>query len=236
MTLTHLILLWRTTMNSTTGFLLKGLTEQHKQFLSQYAQEKLGSTSRTKAILALIEQQMTIENSKQEKNKKEAKMNELQKQAIEERKTYIEHHQQLIKQRHKDIQKAIHEQNHEQAKKLSQSRIAVEKKRIQFSLPIYDYQYLEKLATIHNSSIQYYITALIYTMIYSERKLLGSEIEALKISNYELYKIGVNINQIAKANNTGQQIELPINQLRHFIQNHVKIVQDILLKNTSIYS
>lgn len=73
-------------------------------------------------------------------------------------------------------------------------------------------------------------------MIYSERKLLGSEIEALKISNYELYKIGVNINQIAKANNTGQQIELPINQLRHFIQNHVKIVQDILLKNTSIYS
>lgn len=74
---------------------------------------------------------MTIENSKQEKNKKEAKMNELQKQAIEERKTYIEHHQQLIKQRHKDIQKAIHEQNHEQAKKLSQSRIAVEKKRIQ---------------------------------------------------------------------------------------------------------
>lgn len=236
MTLTHLILLWRTTMSSTTGFLLKGLTEQHKQFLSQYAQEKLGSTSRTKAILALIEQQMTIENSKQEKNKKEAKMNELQKQAIEERKTYIEHHQQLIKQRHKDIQKAIHEQNHEQAKKLSQSRIAVEKKRIQFSLPIYDYQYLEKLATIHNSSIQYYITALIYTMIYSERKLLGSEIEALKISNYELYKIGVNINQIAKANNTGQQIELPINQLRHFIQNHVKIVQDILLKNTSIYS
>lgn len=236
MTLTHLILLWRTTMSSTTGFLLKGLTEQHKQFLSQYAQEKLGSTSRTKAILALIEQQMTIENSKQEKNKKEAKMNELQKQAIEERKTYIEHHQQLIKQRHKDIQKAIHEQNHEQAKKLSQSRIAVEKKRIQFSLPIYDYQYLEKLATIHNSSIQYYITALIYTMIYSERKLLGSEIEALKKSNYELYKIGVNINQIAKANNTGQQIELPINQLRHFIQNHVKIVQDILLKNTSIYS
>lgn len=67
-------------------------------------------------------------------------MNELQKQAIEERKTYIEHHQQLIKQWHKDIQKAIHEQNHEQAKKLSQSRIAVEKKRIQFSLPIYDYQ------------------------------------------------------------------------------------------------
>lgn len=236
MTLTHLILLWRTTMSSTTGFLLKGLTEQHKQFLSQYAQEKLGSTSRTKAILALIEQQMTIENSKQEKNKKEAKMNELQKQAIEERKTYIEHHQQLIKQRHKDIQKAIHEQNHEQAKKLSQSRIAVEKKRIQFSLPIYDYQYLEKLATIHNSSIQYYITALIYTMIYSERKLLGSEIEALKKSNYELYKIGVNINQIAKANNTGQPIELPINQLSHFIQNHVKIVQDILLKNTSIYS
>lgn len=52
-------------MSSTTDFLLKGLTEQHKQFLSQYAQEKLGSTSRTKAILALIEQQMTIENSKQ---------------------------------------------------------------------------------------------------------------------------------------------------------------------------
>lgn len=65
--------------------------------------------------------------------------------------------------------------------------------------------------------------------------MLGDEIEVLKKSNYELYKIGVNVNQIAKANNAGDMIELPINQLYNQIQKHIKVVQDLLKSSTSIY-
>lgn len=71
--------------------------------------------------------------------------------------------------------------------------------------------------------------------MYSQKRLLGSEIEVLKKSNYELYKIGVNINQIAKANNAGDMVELPINQLYNQIQNHIKVVQDLLKYSTDIY-
>ena len=71
--------------------------------------------------------------------------------------------------------------------------------------------------------------------MYSQKRLLGSEIEVLKKSNYELYKIGVNINQIAKANNAGDMVELPINQLYNQIQKHIKVVQDLLKSSTDIY-
>lgn len=212
-----------------TPFKLLGLTQQHKDFLQRYAQDKLGTTSRTKAIIDLIEQQMLLE---EENNQS---LNEMQKVAIEEKKKYIEHHQNLIKQRQKDIQKATEEQNYDLVKKLSQSRIAVEKKRIQFSLPVYDYNFLEKLAIQSNSSIQYYIIAVLHSHLYAEKRLLGNEIEALKKSNYELFKLGVNVNQIAKANNAGDMIELPINQLYNQIQKHIKVVQDLLKSSTGIY-
>lgn len=212
--------------------LIHGLSDKHKDFLLRYAQEKLGSASRTKAIIDLIEKEMSVdEQGMQELSPN----NELQKQAIEDRKKYIEYHQKLIKQRQKDIQKATEEQNYDLIKKLSQSRISVEKKRIQFSLPIYDYNFLEQLATQSKSSIQYYIIAVLRSHLYSEKRLLGNEIEVLKKSNYELYKIGVNVNQIAKANNAGDMVELPINKLYDFIKNHIKLVENILKENVGVY-
>lgn len=111
----------------------------------------------------------------------------------------------------------------------------VKKQRLQISLPIYDYEYLEKLANNSNSSIQYYTIALILEHLYNQKRLLGGEIEVLKKSNYELFKIGVNVNQIAKANNAGDKMELPINQLYNKIQNHIKVVQDLLKSSTDIY-
>lgn len=211
------------------ALLVKGLSDKHKDFLHRYAQDKLGTTSRTKAIIDLIEQQMMLE----EENK--SSLSEMQKVAVEEKKKYIEHHQNLIKQRQKDVQKATQEQNYDLLKKLSQSRISVEKKRIQFSLPIYDYQFLERLAIQSQSSIQYYIIAVLRSHLYGEKRLLGNEIEVLKKSNYELFKLGVNVNQIAKANNTGNMVELPIQQLYDFIQNHIKLVENILKDSIGIY-
>nr|WP_176451265.1 hypothetical protein [Moraxella bovis] len=140
-----------------------------------------------------------------------------------------------IQNHNKAIQEAKSQNNHDLAKKISRKKLGIKKQRLQLSIPIYDYEYLEQLAQNSHSSIQYYTKVIILDYLYSKKRLLGSEIEVLKKSNYELYKIGVNVNQIAKANNAGDMIELPINQLYNQIQKHIKVVQDLLKSSTDIY-
>lgn len=223
-------------MSSSYSFLLNGLTQDHKDFLYRYAQNELGSSSRTKAILALIDKAMCAEATQNQNDFSDKNsQNELRVQAIKNKKIYIEKNQQKIQNRNQQIQEAKLQKDHQLAQTLSRKKISVDKKRLQISLPIYDYEYLEKLANNSNSSIQYYTISLILEYLYNQKRLLGDEIEVLKKSNYELYKIGVNVNQIAKANNAGDMIELPINQLYNQIQKHIKVVQDLLKSSTSIY-
>ena len=217
---------------SKSPFKLLGLTQEHKDFLYRYAQSELGSSSRTKAILALIDNAILDEKSN---NHDDILKDNLKNEAIKNKQKYIQQHQQKIQNRNQQIQEAKLQKDHQLAQTLSRKRISVDKKRLQISLLIYDYEYLEKLANNSNSSIQYYTIALILEHLYSQKRLLGSEIEVLKKSNYELYKIGVNINQIAKANNAGDKMELPINQLYNQIQKHIKVVQDLLKSSTAIY-
>lgn len=219
-----------------TPFKLLGLTQDHKDFLYRYAQSELGTSSRTKAILALIDKAMRAEQAgKESKLDIQKPKDELRTQAIANKEAYISNHQEQISKHNQQINQAKRQNNHELVKFLSRKKLAVKKKRVQLSIPIYDYDYLEKLAKNSNSSIQYYIKVLILEHLYYQKRLLGNEIELLKKSNYELYKIGVNINQIAKANNIGNMIELPINILYNKIQNHIKIVKDVLKLSTDIY-
>lgn len=213
----------------TSSFLLKGLTQEHRDFLREYAQKNLGSSSRTKAIIAIINDLMQQENPCCEMN------DELKNKAIENKNNYIENHQQMIEKHNHDILKAKAESNYDEIKNLSRKNLRVQKKRVQLSIPIYDFEYLQTLANNSKSSIQYYIIYILYNHLYNERKLLGNEIEVLKKSNYELYKIGVNVNQIAKANNAGDKMELPINMLSNKIDSHVNLVMGILKSNSSIY-
>lgn len=213
----------------TSSFLLKGLTQEHRDFLREYAQKNLGSSSRTKAIIAIINDLMQQENPCCEIN------DELKDKAIENKNNYIENHQKMIEKHNHDIIKAKAESNYDEIKNLSRKNLRVQKKRVQLSIPIYDFEYLHTLANNSKSSIQYYIIYVLYNHLYNERKLLGNEIEVLKKSNYELYKIGVNVNQIAKANNAGDKMELPINMLSNKIDSHVNLVMDILKSNSSIY-
>lgn len=213
----------------TSSFLLKGLTQEHRDFLREYAQKNLGSSSRTKAIIAIINDLMQQENPCCEMN------DELKNKAIENKNNYIENHQQMIEKHNHDILKAKAESNYDEIKNLSRKNLRVQKKRVQLSIPVYDFEYLQTLANNSKSSIQYYIIYVLYNHLYNERKLLGNEIEVLKKSNYELYKIGVNVNQIAKANNAGDKMELPINMLSNKIDSHVNLVMGILKSNSSIY-
>lgn len=221
---------------SKTPFKLLGLTQDHKDFLHRYAQKNLGSSSRTKAILALIDRAMRAEKiQNQDDFDNQNLQDELKNQAIKNKENYIEQHQQKIANHTKKINQAKSQNNHELAKKLSRKKLGIKKQRLQLSIPIYDYEYLEKMAKNSHSSIQYYTTVIILEHLYSQKRLLGSEIEVLKKSNYELYKIGVNVNQIAKANNAGDMIELPINQLYNQIQKHIQVVQNLLKSSTDIY-
>lgn len=217
---------------SNSSFLLKGLTQKHKDFLKTYAQKNLGSYSRTKAIIAIIDKIMEDELESQKKN---LDYSGIQKKAIQNKNLYISQHEEMIKENNQAIYEAKKQKNHELAAELSRKKFPVKKQRIQFSLPVYDYDFLHELANLNQSSLQHYISTVIYNHLYGDRKLFGVEIEQLKKSNYELHRIGVNINQIAKANNAGDMKELPINQLYEFIRNHTKNIQKILKNSVGIY-
>lgn len=109
------------------------------------------------------------------------------------------------------------------------------KKRVQFSLIKTDYEAIEKIAKQTDSSIQHYIICLIRNHLYNKHELLGNEIEQLRKSNYELHRIGVNINQIAKAINAGQNINFDINMLDKHIKKHTEKVEQILKENLNRY-
>lgn len=217
---------------TTASFLVKGLSQNQKDFLKMYAQKNLGSNSRTKAILHIINQRMENELKNQKKNNE---VSDIQKKAIKQRNLYISEHEKMIQENNRAIALARKQKNHEAAASLSKQKFKVQKKRVQLSLPVYDYDFLLELADTSQSSIQHYISTVLYNHLYNDKKLFGIEIEQLKKSNYELHKIGVNINQIAKANNAGDMRELPINKLHEFIENHVKNVQKILKNSVGIY-
>lgn len=176
-----------------TTFLLKGLTQEHRDFLRNFAQNVLGSKSRTKAILHLIDEKMNgitaINSIKQEKL----------------------------------------------GEPPSSSK---DTKRIQFSVLQADYDNLAKIAKSTDSSIQHYLRCLVRSNLYGKYELLGFEMENLRRSNYELYRLGVNINQIAKALNTGHNIEVKrqmLDDMHKQIAEHTSRVEKILKDNLERY-
>lgn len=180
-----------------TPFKIHGLTQSQKDFLQRYAQDKLGSHSRTKAIIDLINKGMQIE------------INE----------PHTHHH--LPEKPFFD--KPVVEQGGE-------------KKRLQLSLRASDYENLAILAKKTDSSIQYYLIALIIKHLYQQKRLLGNEFELLRQSNYELHKVGVNLNQIAKALNSNElQIPPNLNSTINKIDSHIDFIKQLLSENFEKY-
>ena len=154
-----------------------GLTEEHKDFLYSYAEKKLGSRSRTKAILHLINEKMAGEKTQLPATKV---FNSSTLNPIKEGKEG--------------------------------------KTRIQFSLRNSDYKSLVEVCESTDTSIYHYIIRLILSDIHLENNmLLGNQIEQLRKSNYELHKIGVNINQIAKSLNSGEDIKIELSLFSYCI-------------------
>lgn len=73
-------------------------------------------------------------------------------------------------------------------------------KRLEIRLPVSVYSEITKRADAKFSDRNYYVKSLIYEHI-GQPQLHGDEIELLRKSNYEIAKIGSNLNQVAKAFN-----------------------------------
>lgn len=164
------------------SLLVNGITEDQKDFLYDYAKNQLGSRSRTKAILSIIDKAMDKPSP--------------------------------IKKR-----------------EMPTMMVNPYRKRVELSLLYEDYLQLKEITGDTDTSIQYYIISLILKDLYGYQRLNGTQIELLRKSNYQLYKIGVNLNQIAKAFNEGDRRKINLDTLGKFIKDHVEIVKSLLAES-----
>jgi hypothetical protein len=101
---------------------------------------------------------------------------------------------------------------------------------------------INKLAENRLSARNYYLASIILAHL-GQPQLQGNEIETLRRSNYELSKVGTNLNQIAKAFNilvNGGQGKMPeigkkLAALRREITEHTGKVLRVLNSGTSIW-
>jgi predicted DNA-binding protein len=111
--------------------------------------------------------------------------------------------------------------------------------RVEFRLPRIVFNRITKLAETRLSPRNYYIASIIMAHV-GQSQLQGDAIESLRQSNYEMSKIGTNLNQIAKAFNilvnggTGNVPEIgkKLASLRREITAHIGRVLKVLDSGT----
>ena len=120
---------------------------------------------------------------------------------------------------------------------------AQQTQRVELRLPRVAIALLSEIAESRFSARNYYITSVLLAHL-GNPQLQGDEVEVLRRSNYELAKIGTNLNQIAKAFNTlvkmGGDGKMPevgkkLSALRSEITEHTKKVLRVLKAGTQIW-
>lgn len=123
------------------------------------------------------------------------------------------------------------------------SEEAGETGRVEIRLPRTALKKVDELAEARFSKRNYYLVSIILAHI-GQPQLQPDEIEVLRRSNYELSKVGTNINQIAKAFNTlirtGGGEKLPevgkkMASLRSEIKEHTNKVLRVLNAGTTVW-
>lgn len=97
------------------------------------------------------------------------------------------------------------------------------KERKSITLYISELAHLEKVAEQRESSVQFLMRTIIRNAIYQQRFLLGDEITQLRTSNYQLAKIGTNLNQITRRVNS----EIQARGIEHELAEVIAIKADI---------
>jgi hypothetical protein len=115
--------------------------------------------------------------------------------------------------------------------------------RVELRLPRAALEQVNDLAEGRFSARNYYLTSVILAHL-GQPQLHGDEIEVLRRSNYELAKVGTNLNQVAKAFNTLVKMrggeKLPevgkkIASLRREITEHTGKVLRVLEAGTTVW-
>lgn len=120
---------------------------------------------------------------------------------------------------------------------------ASETVRVELRLPRAVVERVDELAEGRFSARNYYLTSVILAHL-GRPQLQGNEIEVLSRSNYELARIGANLNQVARAFNTlvklGGNGKLPeigkkVASLRREVKEHTSMVLRVLNSGTVVW-
>lgn len=118
-----------------------------------------------------------------------------------------------------------------------------EKQRVELRLPRTVLALIDELSERRFSNRNYYLTSIILAHV-GQPQLQGDEIEVLRRSNYEIARVGTNLNQVAKAFNimvkAGGGGKLPevgkkIASLRKEITEHTNKVLRVLNAGTAVW-
>jgi len=121
--------------------------------------------------------------------------------------------------------------------------MASDVERVEVRLPADALRQVEERAEQRLCSRNYYLTSLVYADL-AAPQLLGDEIEILRRSNYELAKIGTNLNQVARAFNLllkarghdkMPELGKKIASLRSDIKAHTNMVLGVLKTKTVVW-
>lgn len=107
------------------------------------------------------------------------------------------------------------------------------KQRITLRIPSRQFDYLQTMAQQHHSSLNDVIRDVIQEFITENPVLSNDEVQALYQSNYQLLRLGRNINQIARQLNSIMPDTLTtkqLNELSSFLQKHTNHVGQVLRK------
>lgn len=106
-----------------------------------------------------------------------------------------------------------------------------ESKRLELRITEPFVNQLKERAAEQNMTANRYATLVLYEHITGEFIPTVNEVQALRDSNYQLHKLGVNINQVAKAINSGTATSLTLKELQNIsdtIDNHFRKVGTLL--------
>jgi DNA polymerase III alpha subunit len=141
------------------------------------------------------------------------------------------------------VRSLIDEALKRQETKIPTPNLASEMKRFQITIPLDCYSQLCQKAEERFSSPQFFVAAMIYREL-EVPQLYTDQVETLRNSNYNLAKIGTNINQIAKAfnqlvmNYQGKDKLPPIgkemDKLKKAVADHIEKVLNVLNQGTVI--
>lgn len=111
-----------------------------------------------------------------------------------------------------------------------------EQSRFEIRLNTDDQRVLEELAAQEGMTLNGYVAMLLHGYVTKEPQLTTNEVQAIRESNYQLYKIGNNLNQVAKALNmeevSANSVKLAaIESLQAMMRQHMLTVHPLIEKN-----